>query len=134
VSRQQRPPGRDAARVRRLRPRGRAMRPLWSADQADRHRRTQHVPLPPLPACTACESWQVSEPYVHVPFDAQGRKRDWFCQDVLTGKAPIERVFEDDLVLAFHHPRPIAPFHVVIIPKKHTPSLLGPEALDPALL
>jgi len=47
----------------------------------------------------------MSEPYVHVAFDAQGRKRDWFCEDVL-----------------------------VIIPKRHTPSLLGPEALDPALL
>ena len=76
----------------------------------------------------------MSEPYVHVAYDPQGRKRDWFCDDVLTGKAPIERVFEDELVLAFHHPRPIAPFHVVIIPKRHTPSLLGPEALDPALL
>jgi histidine triad (HIT) family protein len=76
----------------------------------------------------------VTESYVHVAFDARGRKRDWFCEDVLTGKAPIERVFEDELVLAFHHPRPIAPFHVVIIPKKHTPSLLGPEALDPTLL
>lgn len=59
----------------------------------------------------------MSEPYTHVPFDAQGRKRDWFCEDVLTGKAPIQRVFEDDLVLAFHHPRPIAAKHVVIIPK-----------------
>jgi histidine triad (HIT) family protein len=76
----------------------------------------------------------VSEPYSHVAYDAEGRKRDWFCEDVLTGKAPIQRVFEDGLVLAFHHPRPIAPFHVVIIPKRHTPSLLGPEALDPALL
>jgi len=76
----------------------------------------------------------MSEPYVHVAYDDQGRKRDWFCEDVLTGKAPIERVFEDDLVLAFHHPRPIARFHVVIIPKRHTPSLLGPEALDPVLL
>jgi len=76
----------------------------------------------------------VSAPYVYVAFDAEGRKRDWFCEDVLTGRAPIDRVYEDDLVLAFHHPRPIAPKHVVIIPKRHTPSLLGPEALDPVLL
>ena len=76
----------------------------------------------------------MSAPYVHVAFDAEGRKRDWFCEDVLTGRAPIVRVYEDDLVLAFHHPRPIAPKHVVIIPKRHTPSLLGPEALDPVLL
>ena len=76
----------------------------------------------------------MSEPYTYVAFDAQGRKRDWFCEDVLTGKAPIQRVFEDDLVLAFHHPRPIAAKHVVIIPKAHIPSLLGPEARDPKLL
>ena len=76
----------------------------------------------------------MSDPYVHVAFDAQGRKRDWFCEDVLTGKVPIERVFEDDLVLAFHHPRPIAAKHVVIIPKRHVPSLLGAEARDPVLL
>jgi hypothetical protein len=44
-------------------------------------------------------------------FDAQGRKRDWYCEDVFTGDIEIRRVFEDDL-----------------------PSLLGPEALDPALL
>jgi histidine triad (HIT) family protein len=71
---------------------------------------------------------------VYEALDAEGRKRDWFCEDVLTGRAPVDRVYEDDLVLAFHHPRPIAPKHVVIIPKRHTPSLLGPEALDPALL
>jgi len=87
-----------------------------------------------VPARAARERFAVSETYVHVAFDAEGRKRDWFCEDVLTGKAPIDRVYEDDLVLAFHHPRPIAPKHVVIIPKRHTPSLLGPEALDPVLL
>ena len=76
----------------------------------------------------------MSAPYVYVALDAEGRKRDWFCEDVLTGRAPIERVYEDDLVLAFHHPRPIAAKHVVIIPKRHRPSLLGPEALDPVLL
>ena len=87
-----------------------------------------------MSARSACESWDVSQGYVHVAFDAEGRKRDWFCEDVLTGRATIERVFEDDLVLAFHHPRPIAPKHVVIIPKRHISSLLGPEALDPVLL
>lgn len=72
--------------------------------------------------------------YVYEALDAAGRKRDWYCEDVLSGKAPIDRVYEDDLVLAFHHPRPGAPVHVVIIPKAHTPSLLGPDALDPRLL
>jgi len=72
--------------------------------------------------------------YEYRALDAEGRKRDWYCEDVLTGKAPIDRVYEDDLVLAFHHPRPTSAVHVVIIPKAHTPSLLGPEARDPRLL
>lgn len=72
--------------------------------------------------------------YLYQALDAQGRKRDWYCEDVLSGSAPIDRVYEDDLVLAFRHPRPQAPVHVVIIPKAHTPSLLGPEARDPGLL
>jgi histidine triad (HIT) family protein len=72
--------------------------------------------------------------YRYEALDAQGRKRDWYCEDVLSGKAPIDRVYEDELVLAFHHPRPASPVHVVVIPKAHTPSLLGVEARDPRLL
>ena len=72
--------------------------------------------------------------YRYEALDAQGRKRDWYCEDVLSGKAPIDRIYEDELVLAFHHPRPEAPVHVVVIPKAHTPSLLGAEARDPRLL
>lgn len=59
---------------------------------------------------------------------------DWYCEEVLSGDLPVERVFEDQLVLAFRHPRPAATPHVVAIPKRHVPSLLAPEALDGALL
>jgi len=59
---------------------------------------------------------------------------DWYCDDVLTGKLDIEKVFEDEFVLAFNHPRPVAAFHVVVIPKHHIPSLRDPAALDGALL
>ena len=72
--------------------------------------------------------------YTYAALDDQGRKRDWYCEVVLTGRAPIDRVYEDDLVLAFHHPRPEAAVHVVVIPKAHTPSLLGAAARDPRLL
>ena len=61
-------------------------------------------------------------------------RRDWYCEDVLTGKLPVDRLWEDDLVLAFRHPRPQAEIHVVVIPKQHVPSLLDPLALDGALL
>lgn len=60
--------------------------------------------------------------------------RDWYCEDVLSGKLEISKVWEDDLVLAFHHPRTQAETHVVIIPKQHVPSILDPKALDGSLL
>ena len=60
--------------------------------------------------------------------------RDWYCEDVLSGKLEIKMVWEDEHVLAFHHPQPQAEIHVVVIPKKLVPSLLDPLALDGALL
>lgn len=59
---------------------------------------------------------------------------DWYCEDVLSGRVQVEKVWEDDRVLAFHHPRPTAQIHVVVIPKNHVPSLLDPMALDGTLL
>jgi len=61
-------------------------------------------------------------------------RRDWYCEEVLSGKLEIDRIWEDELVLAFHHPRPAAQIHAVVIPKKHVSSLLDPMALDGALL
>lgn len=61
-------------------------------------------------------------------------RRDWYCEDVLSGKLKVDRLWEDDQVLAFHHPRPKAPIHVVVIPKRHIRSILDPKALDGALL
>jgi histidine triad (HIT) family protein len=61
-------------------------------------------------------------------------RRDWYCEDVLSGNLPVEKVWEDEHVLAFHHPAPQSEIHVVIIPKKHVASLLDPQALDGELL
>jgi histidine triad (HIT) family protein len=55
-------------------------------------------------------------------------------EDVLSGNLPVRKVWEDDRVLAFHHPTPRAEIHVVIVPKQHVPSLLAPQALDGLLL
>jgi histidine triad (HIT) family protein len=59
---------------------------------------------------------------------------DWFCDDVLSGKLEVKPVWQDDRVLAFHHPRPKSKVHVVVIPKAHVTSIMEPEALDPTLL
>ncbi len=61
-------------------------------------------------------------------------RRDWYCEDVLSGKIEVRKVWEDERVLAFHHPRPKDPIHVVVIPKAHVPSILDPTALDGVLL
>lgn len=60
--------------------------------------------------------------------------RDWYCEDVLSGKIVVDKVWEDERVLAFHHPQPQAKIHVVVIPKTHVSSILDPAALDGALL
>jgi hypothetical protein len=31
-------------------------------------------------------------------------RRDWYCEDVLSGKIEVRQVWEDERVLAFHHP------------------------------
>ena len=61
-------------------------------------------------------------------------RRDWYCEDVLSGRMHVNKVWENDLALAFHHPRPQSEIHVVVIPKHHVPSLLDPAALNPSLL
>ena len=61
-------------------------------------------------------------------------RRDWYCEDVLSGKLDVQRVYEDDRVLAFHHPRPVAEIHVVVVPKSQVPSILDEAALDGDLL
>jgi ATP-dependent Clp protease ATP-binding subunit ClpA len=66
--------------------------------------------------------------------DAQGNKRDWYCEDVLSGKLKVHVIHEDDLVLAFEHPVPEYVAHAVVIPKKHVAGLMADEAADPELL
>lgn len=50
---------------------------------------------------------------------------DFYCEQALSGNTPIQKVFESDNVLAFHHTRPFYPVHIVVIPKHHVDSLLS---------
>ena len=45
-----------------------------------------------------------------------------FCQ-IVAGKVPSEIVYQDEEVIAFRDINPKAPTHLLIIPKKHIPSL-----------
>lgn len=44
-----------------------------------------------------------------------------FCR-IVDGSIPSSKVYEDELILAFKDINPIAPVHVVIIPKVHISS------------
>ena len=59
-------------------------------------------------------------------------REDFYCEEVLSGRTPVEKVFETDTVLAYHHTRPFWPVHIVVIPKTHVGSLLTID--DNALL
>lgn len=47
-----------------------------------------------------------------------------FCQ-MVNGKIPVEKLYEDDKVLAFPDINPMAPVHILIIPKQHIDSILA---------
>lgn len=44
-----------------------------------------------------------------------------FCK-IIAGEIPSEKVYEDDLCYAFKDINPIAPVHVLVIPKEHIAS------------
>jgi len=46
-----------------------------------------------------------------------------FCQ-IIAGKVPSEIIYQDGEVAAFRDINPQAPIHLLIIPKKHIPSLV----------
>ena len=41
-----------------------------------------------------------------------------FCE-IIDGKIPSTKVYEDDMILAFKDINPVAPVHIVIVPKVH---------------
>ncbi|MBP1156337.1 MULTISPECIES: histidine triad nucleotide-binding protein [unclassified Paenibacillus] len=56
-----------------------------------------------------------------------------FCK-IVEGAIPSKKVFENEHVFAFHDIQPAAPVHVLIIPKKHIPSMNNVESGDLHLL
>ena len=57
---------------------------------------------------------------------------DFYCDEVFSGKTPVEKVLETENVLAYHHTRPFWPVHIVVVPKQHVSSVL--EVNDHLLL
>jgi histidine triad (HIT) family protein len=50
-----------------------------------------------------------------------------FCK-IVQGAIPSRKVYEDDLVYAFHDIHPVAPVHLLVIPKEHVTSMSDLEA------
>lgn len=56
-----------------------------------------------------------------------------FCK-IIKGEIPSTKVYEDDEILALRDINPVAPIHVLVIPKKHIASLAELEAEDEILV
>ena len=59
---------------------------------------------------------------------------DWYCDDVLSGKLTVKKIWEDERVLVFYHPDQNVKYHALVIPKKHISSIMDQAAIDSALL
>lgn len=46
-----------------------------------------------------------------------------FCK-IINGEIPSEKVYENENVLAFKDINPVAPIHIIVIPKEHITSVL----------
>ena len=56
-----------------------------------------------------------------------------FCQ-IVSGKIPSDIVYQDEEVIAFRDINPKAPVHILVIPKRHIPSLDQLKEGDSALV
>lgn len=65
--------------------------------------------------------------------NSQGDKDCLFCK-IAAGELPAEIVYEDDAAVAFRDINPIAPLHLLVIPRKHIPSLLDLDEADKPLI
>ncbi len=56
-----------------------------------------------------------------------------FCK-IVAGDIPSTKVYEDETVLAFRDISPMAPTHILVIPKCHIPSVAGITAENSAVV
>ena len=56
-----------------------------------------------------------------------------FCK-IIEGKIPSEKVYEDENLLAFKDINPVAPIHILVIPKKHIEKLIDVKEEDSYLI
>lgn len=56
-----------------------------------------------------------------------------FCK-IVSGDIPSTKVYEDDKVLAFKDINPLAPVHILVIPKEHIDSVAAVTAENSAVI
>ena len=56
-----------------------------------------------------------------------------FCK-IITGEIPSRKVFENDSILVFQDIQPVAPTHLLLIPKRHIGNICDPNLADGTLL
>ena len=49
--------------------------------------------------------------------------RDFYCEEVLSGRTAVEVVAESERAIAFRHTRPSFPVHIVVITRQHVPEM-----------
>lgn len=52
-----------------------------------------------------------------------------FCK-IVAGEIPSTKVYEDEAVFAFDDIQPLAPVHVVVVPKRHVATIMDMEECD----
>ncbi|NQT31607.1 MAG: histidine triad nucleotide-binding protein [Deltaproteobacteria bacterium] len=56
-----------------------------------------------------------------------------FCK-IIAGEIPTEILYQDEEIIAFRDIKPLAPVHLLIVPRKHIPSLDQMKESDAALV
>ena len=56
-----------------------------------------------------------------------------FCK-IIKGEIPSNKVYEDEEILAFRDINPVAPVHILVIPKKHISYITELQKEDEALV
>jgi len=56
-----------------------------------------------------------------------------FCK-IISGEIPSQKVYEDELVYAFKDINPMAPVHILVVPKAHIPTILDIDENNSAIV
>jgi len=59
---------------------------------------------------------------------------DFYCDVALKGEVFLQKEYESNNILAYHHTRPHWPVHIVVVPKKHIDSLTSVSVNDGPML